>query len=548
MNTLLAFGRKVSHKKRCGLVVVLVLAFLLPFVNKAFHIDDTLVIYPARQILKSPMRPFDFEVNWYGEPQSMWELTNPPFVFYYLAPIVSLFGEKESMLHISYLIFAVVAGISMYWLGKYFTKSPLACALLLVATPAFLVSATGIMPDIPFLAFYLSAAAVYIQAQDKRSMSLTILSGVLVGLACLTKYTGLTLFPLLLSYSFVKEKRGSGTAIALGLGLTLFGLWCLYSKMSYGHLQPIEVCKYFDFRKEALLNKALGTLSYIGGGTIFPLLFFLLCKKGKDVLVYFLAVSLIICLSLKTLLRFEYTVPQIILFVFFSSLGLFFCIRGIFQKLWRHRDRKFLLLWFFGIFFFNIIIELAAVRYVLILVPPMILLLMREIEWTPNLRRAVGTGIVLTLLVGMSVSCGDYRYANCYRDFALRKAANLTDEGKVWFRGHWGFQYYMEKEGFEYLANNQMPASGDFIVIPFMASYIPLPQEIDERLELVDIITYRTSFPIRTIHWEQHAGFYSHFYGFLPFMFSRAYLERFYIWKFIDESKTKAEIESLESE
>ena len=294
---------KLNSKKELAVIIILILLALLPFVNKAFHIDDPLVLYPVQQILKSPLHPFDFDVNWYGLPQSMWELTNPPFIFYYLAPAVAIFGEKEAWLHLSYLIFAVIAGIAIYFLGKRFTKRPLLSALLLIATPAFLVTATSIMPDIPFLALYLLAVIIYIQAQDRESTPLAIFSGVLIGLACLTKYTGLTLIPLLLLYSLLKRRRLSQTAIALGLGLILFGLWCWYSKVFYGHLQPIEVCQYFNFGKEAILRKTLGTLSYIGGGTVFPLLFFLLGRRKKDIPLYLLAFLLTILLYHKKFLQ-----------------------------------------------------------------------------------------------------------------------------------------------------------------------------------------------------------------------------------------------------
>ena len=90
----------------------------------------------------------------------------------------------------------------------------------------------------------------------------------------------------------------------------------------------------------------------------------------------------------------------------------------------------------------------------------------------------------------------------------------------------------MEKEGFEYLADNQMPAKGDVIIVPSIATYVPVSQEIKKGLELINTTIYRTSCPIRTMHNEEKAGFYSHGWGFLTYAFTKNYLEEFKIYKY----------------
>ena len=67
------------------------LACLLPFVGKAFHIDDPLFIWCARHIQSDPFNFYGFNLNWYGRETSMAAVTqNPPLAAYYLALVGSL--------------------------------------------------------------------------------------------------------------------------------------------------------------------------------------------------------------------------------------------------------------------------------------------------------------------------------------------------------------------------------------------------------------------------------------------------------------------------
>jgi hypothetical protein len=44
----------LDSRIRIAMLSLIPVAFLVPFLNKAYHIDDTLFVYAARQILKSP--------------------------------------------------------------------------------------------------------------------------------------------------------------------------------------------------------------------------------------------------------------------------------------------------------------------------------------------------------------------------------------------------------------------------------------------------------------------------------------------------------------
>ena len=70
-------------------VVVVALLVAVPFLNKAVHLDDTVVLTVSRQILGEPLRPFNADINWGRGLTPIFERTkNPPLLSYYLAPLL----------------------------------------------------------------------------------------------------------------------------------------------------------------------------------------------------------------------------------------------------------------------------------------------------------------------------------------------------------------------------------------------------------------------------------------------------------------------------
>ena len=113
-----AFRRPAWAALVCLAATVLSLA---PFANKAFHIDDTLFLYAARQICAHPADPFGFKVNWYGPEMPMAEVTqNGPLASYYIALVASCFGWSETALHLAFLVPAVAAVLGTYFLAARF--------------------------------------------------------------------------------------------------------------------------------------------------------------------------------------------------------------------------------------------------------------------------------------------------------------------------------------------------------------------------------------------------------------------------------------------
>ena len=60
---------------------------LLPFADKAFHMDDPQFLWPAQQILSHPADFYGFSINWFWTELPMAEATsNPPLTAYVMLP------------------------------------------------------------------------------------------------------------------------------------------------------------------------------------------------------------------------------------------------------------------------------------------------------------------------------------------------------------------------------------------------------------------------------------------------------------------------------
>ena len=253
-------------------------ACLLPFLGKAFHIDDTLFIRVAQYIHKHPANFLGFEMNWFGLTMPMVQnFENPPLACYYLAVVASLVGWREWALHLAFLLPAFAAAWGIYSLASYHCKRPLLASVISVLTPAFIISATNLMCDVLLLAFWIWALVLFEQGLENRSLLKFVLSGLLVGLGFLTKYSALALIPLLLAYGFCKERRLGPWVLAVLVPLPFVIAYEWLSFHLYGRGLLMGALGYASSfsagRNSNFWDKQVIGLGFLGGCCL-PLLFY----------------------------------------------------------------------------------------------------------------------------------------------------------------------------------------------------------------------------------------------------------------------------------
>ena len=111
---------QTSYKSH-ALLALITAAALAPFVNKAFYVDDPLFIWMAQQIVRHPLDPYGFHLNWSSFIQPMSAvMQNPPLCSYYTAAIGSIFGWSEISLHAAFLFWATMSILGTFALAQRF--------------------------------------------------------------------------------------------------------------------------------------------------------------------------------------------------------------------------------------------------------------------------------------------------------------------------------------------------------------------------------------------------------------------------------------------
>ena len=132
---------------------LLAAAFLLPFLNKPFLVDDPHFLMMARQIVKHPTHPMDFTVCWNlsNDCTKAYLLTSGNGLMGYVLVPTVLGGAHEWMAHLTQLVLVWVAIVAMASLVLRFgwnRAHAITGTLLLVAIAPFLPMASTAMPDI----------------------------------------------------------------------------------------------------------------------------------------------------------------------------------------------------------------------------------------------------------------------------------------------------------------------------------------------------------------------------------------------------------------
>jgi len=198
---------------------------------KPVHIDDTVVLHVAANVLRDPLRPFAGEFFWLEEPQPLAKVTtNPPLVSYWLAPWIALAGYREWVLHLSFAPFVALLAWGMHrlatrWLGAQWAWWAVGWLML---SPAVLPG-MNLMRDVPALALLVGGLACWVEGLERRRAQWLIAGALLVGLAGLAKYTALIGLPLVALYTLQRRAYGALGWLTLALvpiaGWSALNLW-----------------------------------------------------------------------------------------------------------------------------------------------------------------------------------------------------------------------------------------------------------------------------------------------------------------------------------
>jgi hypothetical protein len=535
---------------------------------KPVHIDDTVVLHVAANILRDPLRPFAGEFFWLEEPQPLAKVTtNPPLVSYWLAPWIALAGYREWVLHLSFAPFVALLAWGMHrlatrWLGAEWAWWAVGWLML---SPAVLPG-MNLMRDVPALALLVGGLACWVEGVERRGARWLAAGALLVGLAGLAKYTALIGLPLVALYTVLRRAYGALGWLTLALvpiaGWSALNLWAdgevhlvylwqerrgsapLGAKLLPGvvglgasTLLWLGVRRRFKAAlgdgwrwKVALL--ALAVAGVVGwyhlqfaGQPVYGQTLFWLVAGVVVVGLAFVALTPSIPLS-RAAGEGEPNSPL-------PQSGRGAGGEGNTPLPLRGRGAggegntplpprgrgvggegiNFLRLW--------LLIALAAavwgvpfqaMRHLLYALPPLILIL------TPWVGRNAPLLIAQGVLC-LAVIAADYDYAVRYKRGAAVYAELFAGE-RVWYAGSWGWMFYAEQHGFrKLLPDGAGLQRGDIIIIPERVYKGKMPPDLHKHLILLDETPCYPIVPLRTMDFRG-AAYYALIRTNAPFRFT----------------------------
>ncbi len=520
---------------------------LIPFFNKAFTIDDPVFLFEARHVLADPLHPTAFVMTWAEMPERVSRLVpTGPVMAWLLAP-TALAQGSEWIAHATQLVMLWLAIIATVSLARRFgIPQPwqTASGLIVVAMPAVLGMAGTAMPDVPAMALGIAGIERLVAWSQNRRISQAVLASILLGLAPLTRTHLILLLGvggiLLLgpTFSFIVPRSRYSTFLPLIAALlisvavyfiasdpdpgagNLAGAAIRYSSVSISQVAkngvalPIHwaLAMAFAFPWSALRWRAM--------------------LRNRQVLLAATVGAIISALALT------YTSHSSILLSIIAGLGIA-VLWDLLADGWSRRDSVQLALGFW------LLVALPAVfyanlppKYLVASAPAAALLIARELASHKGKEPWIilGFTVLLGTCLGVAILRADATFANLGRRAAAELIAPNVAAGKrVWFVGHWGFQWYAENAGARPATlTPPYPSRGDLLVVSIASAVsLRVAEIIGNQFPNMTLVTrIEESRPGgRLMNKRLGVGFYSNISGYWPWLWSDSVVDQYTVWR-----------------
>ncbi len=511
---------------------------LLPYLNKPFLIDDPWFLTMARQIVKHPAHPMDFNICWNtnldckkayqfasGNP-----LMGQVAQGYVLVPTI-LSGAHEWMAHLTQLVLVWIAVLAMTslilrlgWNRRY----AIAGALLLVAVPPFLPMASTAMPDILATALALVAMERLAAWKAEREWSQGAVAAFALGLAGFARPHLVLLLPLaaffLLESMNPREildqiRRKLWLWIPVVAGSALLAAIILALREHNVVISPLPLVA----GSRHIIKNLFSYLLYLAFPL--PLAACWLANRLKN-----RRLGMVIVVFEIAIIPWFFHWYQWLQFLPVLGCG---ALVSLFFEAWKRRDHRglFLVLW--------LLMPLPAVyyvqlpiKYLLPCLPAIILLCFRLMEAFPVRVARAAAIILIVASTGYSILIlrSDAEFAEFGRD-ALHQliSPHVAAGERVWFPGQYWSYWYAPLDGATLtFPGGPQPKPGDLLVVDVFAKGEHSPLARFPHRTLVEAISHKYRFG-RTM--GSGIGLYSNNSGFWLWGFGESKYDRFELWR-----------------
>lgn len=464
-------------KRQALIVVAFVLALRLPFLTQAIQGDDVYYLFGAQHAQIEPLHPKHTSYAFQGDVVSMQGHPHPPFNVWYLGAILAVTKDVyEIPFHAAYIPFSLIAALSALAIARRFTEKALLATLLFCAVPAFAVNGTSLESDLPLVAFWLLATALYLEQR-------MALASVAMLLAAACGYQAIVLVPIL----FLLTRKPHWALATIPLALGSYELW---ERATSGSMPAQVLTGYFGtYGLQRLENKIrnAGALMAHMGWLVTPVAALPAFRR-----------------------EWLWAIGPAAAAAWFDPNPL--CWGSIFVGaliLAGVRNQGWLGQWILVFFAAAMAIFFAgSARYLLPLALPVCILLVEHTGYW-----AVGANLVL----GLSLATVNYHHWQGYRELA-----NATPQDKrVWVNGEMGFRFYQEARGALPLLRGQPVPPGDFVVTSRLADSVAFTTGGGVAAPVNETVI-TSPIPLRLIGLGSRSGYSSAAKGLRPFDITNA--------------------------
>lgn len=477
-------------------VVLFVLLIRVPFLNQAIQGDDVNYLTAAQHAQIDPSHPGHAEFIFMGKKVSMRGHPHPPLNAWCLAALLAVTGDvNEVNYHAVYIAFSLIAALGALSLARRFTPHPLLTTLLVLATPAFVINGNSFESDLPFFAFWLASAALFIKAVDTRSAAWLGAACLAMPLAAMAAFQSVVLVPILGLYLWRQEKAWKPAWAALAVIPATLAGWQLFEKLTSQTLPAEVLAGYFQsYGLQRLENKLrnAAALTTHAGWILFPVLTFLAFRSHT----VFLAIATAAAAWLLD--------PNPLFWIPFG------CGLMLLGWCWQHRG-DFLAQWVLVFFAAALILFFAgSARYLLPIAAPVAMLAARH-----SSRMVLLAALGCQLLLGLALAKVNYDHWNGYRAIAATHEGDWHQK-RLWVNAEMGLRFYTESLGALPMQQGQAVRPGELVVQSRLL--LPVPYTTGGGIATpVARHEITSALPLRIIGVNARSGYSDASRGFRPF-------------------------------
>ena len=519
--------------------ILLAVICLVPFLQKAFTIDDQTFLLEAQQILKTPLQPLSFPIC-YGDDLCVKQAGNmganarEGLMGYLLVPVILAHGA-EWLAHALQIALACLVVIEMVLLAlrlKFSRVQSAFAGMLVVAIPPFLSMASTAMPDILALALALTGIERLGAWKDEERWHQAVVASIALGLAPYARPHVALFLPLGALWLFddfeirkalaqIRQRAKLWAPIISG-ALILFAV-NFATRLRNTGLEPGNMLV-------GPRNIPLNFVSYLHYLAFpIPLAAVWLCANWRrsKILVLLPAVLILIAYGmLVTSMTFVQALQTVAVFC-----GLVSAVNLIWSYLTTDESTGVLLVFWLLMPLPAVIYLHLPLKYMVAVSPAIVFILLRTLASLSEVRAYVVCGLVILACVGYSLVLleADADFAEYGRRAAAELIAPRVAAGeKVWFSGQWGFYWYALEAGAKTTRPDESgPNSGELLVIGLMEAGDTSLKRFPHR-ELIESRSYDSPHG-RTMGYG--AGLYSNAFGILPWRWNPSATNVYEVWR-----------------